>query len=39
MMMIVITRCSQNYIIELVHIKEFGVDSIDHILSFDRSNP
>ena len=33
-----ITRCSQNDITELVHIKVFGVELIGHILSLDRAN-
>ena len=36
---IMFTRFSKNYVIELVHSKVFGVDSINHILSLDRANP
>ena len=39
MMMIVITRCSQNDVIELVYIKVFALDSIVHVLSLDSANP
>ena len=36
---IMFTRFSKNYVIELVHSKVFGVDSINHTLSLDRANP
>ena len=39
LVIIMITRFPQNYVIELVHNKVFGVDSIDHTLSLDRANP
>ena len=39
LVIIMITRFSQNYVIELVHNKVFGFDSNNHILLLDRANP